>query len=137
MKRSSASGLNVPSVFSATTALRSLFQRLVDDAHAPAPRRRITEQREASAKSSPLLATLLALEAPPPTISRSPPRGPRPHRKASRLMATASPLHPPEPAPQRQHAPPRGGDPTDVVRVGAKRAPLSDLYHFLVASCGG
>lgn len=49
-------------------------------------------------------------------------------------MATASPIDPPEPAPQRQHAPPRGGDPSDVVRVGGKRAPLSDLYHFLLVA---
>ncbi|APR84668.1 Kef-type K+ transport system protein [Minicystis rosea] len=46
-------------------------------------------------------------------------------------MATASPTTPAAPLPVG-HLPPRLTDPSDVVRVGGKKAYLADLYHFFL-----
>lgn len=46
-------------------------------------------------------------------------------------MAIVSPSTPPA---ARDHAPPRGTDPRDVVRVGTRSAPLHDLYHYLLVA---
>jgi len=50
-------------------------------------------------------------------------------------MATASPTTP-DAAPSTGvgHTPPRMGDPSDVVRVGGKKAYLADLYHLLLVA---